>query len=213
MKALTLPGIDDYAEQHSTPAPQALQHLAEETRLNFDMPQMISGDVVGGFLQMLVYALRPLRVLEIGTFTGYSTLSMAAALPPGGRIISCELNERHAAFARRHIAESAHAQRIDVRIGPALETIAGLDEEFDFVFIDADKVNYINYLEAVLPKLSTGGLIAADNTLWNGDVLDPTIEDAETAALRRFNDKVRSDPGLVCVLLTLRDGVTLIRPA
>ena len=213
MKPITLPGIDEYAARCTTPDPAPLVALAERTRRDFDLPQMMVGPVEARFLQMLVIALRPRLVLEIGTFTGYSALSMAAVLPPGGRIVTCEASERHAAEARRNVAASASADRITIELGPALDTIARLDGPFDFVFIDADQVNYHRYLAAVLPKLSPIGLIAADNTLWNGDVVGDRSDDADTTALRRFNDAVVADPSLSSVLLTVRDGVTLIRRA
>jgi predicted O-methyltransferase YrrM len=162
---------------------------------------------------MLVYALRPTWVLEIGTFSGYSSLSMAAGLPPDGRITSCELSPVHAEAARAHIARSPYADRIEVIEGPALDTVARLDGPFDFVFIDADKTNYLAYYEAVLPKLAPGGLIAADNTLWGGRVVDDNDQSDDTLAIRAFNDGVVSDPRVVCVQATVRDGVTLIRPA
>lgn len=207
------PRVEAYAEAHTTPPGPLLDALALETRETMDAPQMMVGHLEGRFLEMLVYALKPRVVLEIGTFTGYSALAMAAALPAGGRIISCDISERHVEVARRHISASPYADRIDIRVGPALETIDSLDETFDFVFIDADKENYLNYLNAVRPKLATGGLIAADNTLWSGQVLDDSDASPSTLAIREFNDAVRDDDSVVCVQLTVRDGVTLIRPA
>ena len=136
---------------------------------------------------------------------------MAAALPPDGRIDTCEIDERHAEVARRYIARSPYADRITVHLGPALETIARLEGEFDLVFIDADKPNYVNYYEAVLPRLSPRGLIVADNTLWSGRVVNPEPDDASTQAIAAFNDRVRQDERVVCVQLSVRDGVTLIR--
>jgi caffeoyl-CoA O-methyltransferase len=138
---------------------------------------------------------------------------MAAGLAPGGRITSCEISPVHAEFARRHIAASPHAGAIEVVTGPALETIAGLPGPFDLVFIDADKASYLAYFEAVLPKLAPRGLIAADNTLWSGRVLDPSDTSEDTVGLRRFNDAVAHDPRVVAVQTTVRDGVTLIRHA
>jgi len=171
------------------------------------------GALEGRFLEMLVYALRPQWVLEIGTFSGYSSLSMAAGLPDGGRITSCELSPVHAAAARAHIARSPYADRIEVLEGPALGTVEKLDGPFGFVFIDADKTNYLAYYEAVLPKLAPGGLIAADNTLWSGRVVDDADQSDDTSAIRVFNDAVASDTRVVCAQLTVRDGVTLIRPS
>jgi caffeoyl-CoA O-methyltransferase len=138
---------------------------------------------------------------------------MAAALPSDGRIDTCEVEEAHAAVARRYIEEAGYSDLISIHMGPALETIAKLEGEFDFVFIDADKENYVNYYEAVLPRLSERGLIAADNTLWSGRVIDESDESEGTVAIRAFNDYVRADERVVCVLLSVRDGVTLIRRA
>ena len=207
------PAIERYAEEHSTAPVALLTSLADDTRSTMDVPQMMVGALEGRFLEMLVYAQRPQLVLEIGTFTGYSALSMAPALPAGGRIVTCDVSERHVELARRHIEASPYADVIEIRVGPAMDTIANLTGPFDFVFIDADKENYLNYLRAVLPKLAPGGLIAADNTLWSGQVLDSADDSASTAAIRAFNEAVVSDASLVCVQLTVRDGVTLIRPA
>jgi caffeoyl-CoA O-methyltransferase len=153
-------------------------------------------------------------VLEFGTYSGYSALSMARALPPDGRIVSLEVSPEHAEFARRHIAASPYADRIEVLLGPALEAVERLDGPFDLVFIDADKENYARYYEAALGKLSPRGLIVVDNTLWSGAVLDPEADGREsTRALAEFNDMVVRDERVVCVMLTVRDGVTLIRRA
>jgi caffeoyl-CoA O-methyltransferase len=206
------PVLEAYAQAHTTPPEGHLVALAEETRATLIAPQMMVGELEGRFLEMLVYALRPRWVLEIGTFSGYSSLSMAAGLPADGRVTTCELSPVHAAAARAHIARSPYADRIEVIEGPALDTVARLPGPFDFVFIDADKTNYLAYYEAVLPKLAPGGLIAADNTLWSGRVVDEGDESDDTWAIRGFNDTVVRDPRVVCVQLTVRDGVTLIRP-
>jgi caffeoyl-CoA O-methyltransferase len=163
---------------------------------------------------MLVFATGARRVLEFGTYSGYSALSMARGLPPDGRIFTLEVDPEHAEFAQRHIEVSPYADRIEIMLGPALESVARLDGPFDLVFIDADKENYGHYYEAALAKLSPTGLIAVDNTLWSGAVLEPGSEDASdsTRALAAFNDMVVADPRVVCVMLTVRDGVTLIRP-
>jgi caffeoyl-CoA O-methyltransferase len=150
-------------------------------------------------------------VLEIGTFSGYSALSMASALPPGGRIVTCEVDPRAAEMARRHFQASPWADRIELREGPALATIAELRGRFDLVFIDADKVEYRDYYEAVLPLLSDRGVIAVDNVLWSGRVLDPDDERDDTRAIAAFNDHVATDRRVVAVMLTIRDGLTLIR--
>jgi caffeoyl-CoA O-methyltransferase len=202
--------IEQYAADHTTPPGALLAELAEETRAMLERPQMLTGTIEGRFLELLVHASGARRVLEIGTYSGYSALSMAAGLPPGGHIDTCEVEEEHASVARRYIARSPYADRITVHLGPALETIAGLEGEFDFVFIDADKENYVNYYEAILPRLAQRGLIAADNTLWSGRVLGG--DDSEsTRALIEFNGLVRNDERVTCVQLTIRDGVTLIR--
>ena len=208
---ITDPAIEQYAVDHTSPEPAWFAEVAERTRQASPWAQMMVGTLEGRFLKMLVALVRPTTVLEIGTFTGYSALSMAEALPPAGRIITCDVSEEHAALAREHIALSPHAGRIEVRVGPALDTIAGLDGPFDLVFIDADKTNYANYLAAVLPKLSDDGVVVVDNVLWSGRVLDPSNDDPDTAAIRAFNDAVVGDDGLEAVMVPIRDGVTLIR--
>jgi caffeoyl-CoA O-methyltransferase len=201
--------IESYAEEHTTPPTELLRELAAETRETMPTPQMLTGTIEGRFLELLVHATGARRVLEIGTFTGYSALSMAAALPSDGRIDTCDNEPVHVEVARRYIARSPHAAKIAIHLGPALETVGRLEGEFDLVFIDADKTNYDNYYEAVLPRLSKRGLIAIDNTLWSGRVLDP--EDADSRALTALNDKLAADTRVVCVQLTIRDGVTLVR--
>jgi caffeoyl-CoA O-methyltransferase len=204
--------IERYAEEHTTPPEPLLAELARETRETLESPQMLTGTVEGRLLELLVYASGAKRVLELGTYSGYSALSMAAGLPPGGRIDTCELDESRAAVARRYIEHSPYADRIQIHLGPAVETIGRLEGEFDFVFIDADKPNYVNYYEAVVPRLAEGGFIAADNTLWSGRVLDDGDDDEGTSAIKAFNEHVKSDPRVTSVMLTVRDGVTLIRP-
>jgi caffeoyl-CoA O-methyltransferase len=203
--------IEHYAEDHTSHPPEHLLALAVETEMTLDFPQMMVGALEGRFLEMLVFCIGAERVLEIGTFSGYSALSMAAGLPASGRIVTCDISEKHLDVARRFIEKSPFADRIEIRQGPALDTIATLDGPFDFVFIDADKDNYVNYYEAVLPKLAPRGLIAADNTLWSGQVIDPSDTSSGTVAIRAFNDHVRDDPRTEQVQLTVRDGVTLIR--
>jgi len=202
--------IERYAEAHTTPPPPLLAELATETHETLSSPQMLTGPIEGRFLQQLVFASGARRVLELGTYSGYSALSMAEGLPPDGRIDTCEVDEHHAEVARRYIARSGYADRITVHLGPALETIARLEGDFDFVFIDADKGNYVNYYEAVLPRLSERGLMVADNTLWSGRVVDPD-DDEGTQAIVAFNEHVAADDRVVCVQLSVRDGVTLIR--
>ncbi len=211
MTAIVDPALETYASEHTTAPPALLEALATDLVATLDFPGMMVGRLEGRFLEMLTFALGAQSVLEIGTFGGYSALSMAAGLAPGGRITSCEISPVHAEFARRHIAASPYADRIEVVVGPAIETIATREGPFDLVFIDADKAGYPDYFEAVLPKLSPRGLIAADNTLWSGRILDPTDQSEDTVVLRRFNDALAVDPRVVVVQTTVRDGVTLIR--
>jgi caffeoyl-CoA O-methyltransferase len=201
--------LEDYAEGHTTPPEALLAELAEETKATMATPQMLTGPIEGRFLELLVAGTGAKRVLEIGTFTGYSALSMAAALPPDGRIDTLDIEPKHAEVAQRYFDRSPHGDKITLHLGPGLETIGTLDGEFDFVFIDADKENYDAYFEAVLPRLSEGGLIAIDNTLWSGRVLDPP--DETTNLIAALNDKLAADDRVVVVQLTVRDGVTLVR--
>jgi caffeoyl-CoA O-methyltransferase len=207
--------VEAYAADHTSPPAAHLRALAEETRAALDSPQMLTGEVEGRFLEFLVFLARPRLVLEIGTYSGYSALSMAQTLPDGGRIVTCELDPERVRFAERHIAGAGLADRIEVRQGPAIETIDTLDGPFDLVFIDADKAGYLDYYEAVLPKLADRGLIVVDNVLWSGRVAAPPADDdsESTRALRTFNDHVTADELVVSVMLTVRDGVTLIRRA
>ena len=207
------PAIEAYAEAHTSPPTGGLQRLAEETTASLDAPQMMVGALEGRVLEMLVFLSGAKRILEIGTFSGYSSISMAAGLPDGGRITTCDISERHAEVARRHIEANGLSDRIEVRVGPALDTLKELEGPFDLVFIDADKGNYRNYYEAVLPKLAPRGVIAADNTLWSGKVIDQTDQEADTVAIRDFNQHVADDPRVVNVILTVRDGITLLRKA
>ena len=171
---------------------------------------MLTGHLEGAFLRSLVAITGARRVLEIGMFTGYSAMAMASALPGDGKLVTLDISEEHAEVARRHIEASPWRDRIEIRMGPALETLAGLDGPFDFVFIDADKTNYRNYYEAVLPKLSARGVIAIDNVLWGGGVLDASDDSADTRAIVELNDFIASDDRVDVVLVTIRDGVSLV---
>ena len=203
--------IEAYAAAHTTPPEELLAELAEETKATLRSPQMLTGPIEGRLLELLVHGIEAKRVLELGTYSGYSSLSMAAGLAEDGHIETCEVDEKHAEVARRYIERSQYADRITVHLGPALETIERLGGEFDFVFIDADKENYGAYYEALLPRLTPHGLMAIDNTLWSGRVLDESDDSADTRAIRELNDRIASDPRVVAVQLTVRDGVTLIR--
>ena len=205
--------IDAYAEAHTTPPPELLAELAAETRQTMASAQMLTGTVEGRFLQQLVFGLQAKRVLELGTFTGYSSLSMAMGLPEGGHIDTCEVSEEHAEVARRYHSRSPYGERITIHMGPALETIERLGGEWDFVFIDADKENYGNYYDALVPRLAATGLMAIDNTLWSGRVLDADDDTETTRSIRELNDRIAADDRVVAVQLTVRDGVTLVRRA
>jgi len=204
------PRVVEYAEAHSTEPDPHLRAIYAETKENFKWWGMMVGRQEGRYLEMLVFAVGATRVLEIGTFTGYSSIAMAGGLAPGGKITSCDIDPVHVETARRNIAASPYADRIEVIEGPALETVATLEGPFDFVFIDADKSGYDAYFEAVLPKLAPRGLIACDNTLFGGTVLEEN-DHADGSALRRFNDKLVKDPRVVVAFTTVRDGVTLVR--
>jgi caffeoyl-CoA O-methyltransferase len=205
------PALEDYAREQSSPEPPLLAELAAATREFSDSHGMMVGPLEGRFLKILVAALGARRVLEIGTFTGYSALSMAEALPAGGRLITCEISQEHAAMARRFVERSAFADRIEIRVGAASETLRTLEGPFDFVFIDADKGGYRAYYEAALALLAPGGLIAVDNVLASGRVIDPADESEYGQAIRAFNDHVAGDPRVEAVMVPIRDGVTLIR--
>jgi caffeoyl-CoA O-methyltransferase len=218
------PRVVEYAEQHSTAPPAHLQAVEDATRRDSDAWFMMVGRQEGRFLELLVHSTGARSVLEIGTFTGYSSIAMAAGLVPGGRIVTLELSAEHARLSRANIEASGCADRIEVVEGPALESLAALPGPFDLVFIDADKTGYDAYFEATLPKLSPHGLIVCDNTLYGGQVLGPAASGAGTAAsgghrdenaeaLRIFNEKVATDHRVVCAFTTIRDGVTLIRHA
>jgi len=205
------PDIERYSDAHTTPGPDWLDALAAETREQLECPQMLTGPVEGRLLETLVWVIGARRVLELGTYSGYSALSMAAALPDGGKVITCELDASHAEFAQRHIDASPYADRIEIRVGPAIDAVRSLDGPFDLVFIDADKTGYSDYFEATLPLLSERGLIVIDNTLFSGDVLEPSSDSSR--AIADLNDRLAADPRVVCVLLPVRDGVTLVRRA
>ncbi|HEX6621494.1 MAG TPA: class I SAM-dependent methyltransferase [Solirubrobacteraceae bacterium] len=203
--------LDAYVDAHATPLEPLLQENYEATYASLSSPQMIAGPVLGRLLRLLVSVAAPRLVLEIGTFSGYSALSMAGGLPPDGRIVTCEVSPERAAFAQGYFDRSPWGDRIDVHVGPALDTVNGLDGPFDFVFIDADKEGYTDYYEAVVPKLSPRGVVAVDNTLSSGDVVDPV--DERDRVMADFNDHVQADERTENVLLSVRDGVTLIRLA
>ncbi|MEI6681759.1 MAG: O-methyltransferase [Bacteroidota bacterium] len=210
-----------YAAEHTTPELPVLAQLNRETHLSQVYPQMLSGHLQGTFLSMITHMIRPARILEIGTFTGYSAISMATAMAsvpadlPGGSeavLHTIEINPEQEEMIRSFIRLAGLEERIHLHIGDALEIIPGIDETWDMVFLDADKPNYMDYYNLVLPRLRKGGFIVADNVLWNGKVTgDPGKMDKDTRGICRFNDFVQHDDRVENMLLPLRDGLMMIR--
>ncbi|MFF3306015.1 O-methyltransferase [Streptomyces sp. NPDC002952] len=207
------PVVEKYAEEASSPAPPWLAGLVADTEAGTELPAMMVGSLEGEFLAALVFALRPRRILEIGTFTGYSALCMAEAMPADAELHTCELSPLHASIARKHFGASPWAGRIHLIEGPALPAVRDLPGPFDLVFIDADKPGYVDYYEAVLPKLSPHGLVLADNVLQFGGVANERDQQPDTVAMRAFNAHVAADPRVRQSVLTVREGVTVIRLA
>jgi caffeoyl-CoA O-methyltransferase len=201
--------IEQYAEAHTEPVDPLLEELWEETHRTMEQAQMQLGRIAGTFLNLLVRTSGARHALEIGMFTGYSGLMIAAGLPDDGTLVTCDVNPKAEEIARRYFARSPHGNKITIRMGPALETIRTLSPPIDFVFIDADKSNYPRYYEAVLPLMPRGGLLVADNTLWSGRVLKPRNEDDR--GIVAFNDVVARDSRMEKVLLTVRDGMMVAR--
>jgi caffeoyl-CoA O-methyltransferase len=204
------PRIARYAAGHTTPPADHLADVAAATRERLPVPQMMSGVVEARLLEAIVVASAARRVLEIGTFTGYGAISIAARLGPDGRVTTIEYDEDLAAIAREHIDASPYAARIDLVRGDAREIVDTLDGLFDLVFVDAWKSDYLRYYEAVLPKLAERGLIVCDNVLWSGGVLETDRADADTRALHAFNEQVQADDRVHNALLTVGDGLMLI---
>lgn len=209
-----IPALDElevYAEAVSTPEPEFLRRLREEADRTTACPQMIAGPLQGRLLAMVTQLCGARRVLEIGTFVGYSALWFAGALPEGGEVVTVDRDPGIRPIAERYFAQAPSGQKITLRIGDALEVIRDLRGPFDLVFIDADKVNYLRYYETVFDKVPSGGVFLADNVLWSGRVLDPAARDPETEALRTFAQRVCQDRRVEVVLLTVRDGLLLAR--
>ena len=212
--------LSEYIEQHSSPESTVLQQITRSTHLEVINPRMLSGHVQGRVLSMLSQMIRPKRILELGTFTGYSALCLAEGLTEDGRLITLEHNDEMENSIRRNFALSPLGEKIELVIGDAKEVLENFElgavsdrgEQFDLVFIDADKKEYCDYLDLVLPLVREGGWILADNTLWDGHIVDPAYDkDKQTVALRAFNDKVAQDERLEKVILPLRDGLTIIQ--
>ncbi len=209
MISLVSPEIEQYCVESTTPVPDYVEGLARATEQRMPIPEMLSGPIEGSLLQLLVWASRARRVLEIGTFTGYSALMLAEALPDDGALVTCEVDADSASLAREYFSKSPHGRKIELRMGPALDTMQALDAGFDLVFIDAEKTEYPDYYEAALRLLSPRGIIAIDNALWGGRVLDPSSESDH--AIAGLNERIRGDERVRQVLLPLRDGLMLVR--
>ena len=204
--------LDDYILDHTSPEPDYLYRLWRATNVKTLHGRMASGHLQGRLLKMLVEMIRPQNVLEVGTFSGYSAISMAEGLTEGSRLYTFEVNDEMEDFTRPWIELSAVADKITFIIGDALDGAPRLGVEFDMVFIDGDKRAYCDYYDMALSVLRPGGFIVADNTLWDGHVTDPAYDhDQQTQGIRRFNDYVAGDPRTEQVILPMRDGLTLIR--
>ncbi len=202
--------IEIYAQEHSAALPPLLAELTQATQEKFGgLAMMLSGQIEGQLLQTLAASIGAKRALEIGTFTGFSALMMAAALPDDGEIVTLELSSDHAALARSFFQRSPDGHKVRLIEGPALDSLKTLEGPFDLVFIDADKTGYLDYYEAALPMLSERGVIAVDNVLWSGYILDPKDDDGR--AIAAFNDHIARDERITNVILTVRDGIMLIR--
>lgn len=205
--------LEEYISSHSTPENACLEAITRDTHVHILNPHMLSGHVQGRVLSMMSHMIRPKRILELGTFTGYSALCLAEGLAEGGRLITIEHNDELEETIERNLNRSALREKIDLRIGDCKSVIGDLkDELFDLVFIDADKREYCAYLELVYPLVPVGGFILADNTLWDGHIIDPAYDkDKQTLGLRAFNDQLKEDDRFEQVILPLRDGLTVIR--
>ena len=211
MKTLVSAEIEAYAQAHSMPESAVCRALREETYRTMAYAQMLVGPLEGAFLKMMAQLAGAKRVLEIGTFTGYSALCFAEAIPEDGSVLTCEVDEKSAAVARRYVAQAPCGKKIEIRMGPALDTMSRLAGPFDLIFIDADKLNYLNYYRRALDLIAPHGVILIDNVLWDGDVVKQPPPDEKTAAIQELNRVVASDPRVTAVLVTIRDGVLVIR--
>ena len=209
--------LEEYISSHSTAENEVLEAITRDTHVHILNPHMLSGHVQGRVLSMLSHMIKPKRILELGTFTGYSALCLAEGLAEGGRLITIEHNDELEETIQRNIAKSPLSNRIELIIGDAVEVISNQfsvfsNQPFDLVFIDADKREYCTYLDAVYPLVPVGGFVLADNTLWDGHIIDPAYDkDKQTLGLRAFNDKLKEDDRFEQVILPLRDGLTMIR--
>lgn len=212
MKPFVMPEIEAYAEAHSASESEVRRRLREETNLTMECPQMVVGPLEGAFLQIMALSVGARRVLEIGTFTGYSALCFAESLPDDGQVITCDIDSDSTALAMRYWRQSPHGAKIHLRLAPALETLQAISGPFDLIFIDADKVNYVNYYHRALDLIAERGVILIDNVLWGGEVLKSPPPDSSTAIIQELNRMVRADSRVSAVLVTIRDGILVIKP-
>jgi caffeoyl-CoA O-methyltransferase len=204
--------FEEYVEKHTTAETSLMLEINRQTHLKTFYPNMLSGQIQGKFLEMVSRMIRPRRILEIGTFTGYSAIAFAAGLADDGKIITIDINDELRELVNDFVERSGYSDKIEIRIGDALQIIPTLDMEFDLVFIDADKEQYVDYYEMAMPKLKKGGFILADNVLWGGKVLEPDARsDKETLGIKAFNEHLRNDTRVEQVMLTIRDGLMLAR--
>lgn len=202
--------IEDYIEAHISPEPERLQQVSRNTYLHRLYPQMCSGHLQGRLLKMLTQMIAPKRILELGTFTGYSTLCFAEGMPDDAELHTVEIDDENADQLEETFAASPWAGKIHLHIGDAIDVVPTLGADWDLVFIDANKRQYCQYYEMALERLRPGGYILADNTLWYGKVTEPTVNDPQTCEIRRFNEIVAADPRVEKVIIPLRDGMTII---
>jgi caffeoyl-CoA O-methyltransferase len=205
------PEWEQYAEEHTTPEPGILAKLNRETQTTQVYPRMLSGHLQGTMLRMISHMVKPLRVLEIGTFTGYSAICLASGLKESGVLHTIDVNPEQEDIIRRYFKEAGMNDRIILHIGKALDVMKTLDEQWDLVFIDADKDNYLNYYKFLFDRVNKGGYILADNAFWGGKVLDPTTTDKETLGIIEFNEFIQKDDRVENILCPIRDGLMIIR--
>lgn len=203
--------MDRYIDENCTPEDPVLEQLNRETHLQVMQPRMLSGKVQGKFLEFLSIMIRPKRILEIGTYTGYSAISLAKGLVQGGKLFTIDINDELNLMVNKYLEAADKKHMVETIIGDASEIIPNLEGPFDIVFIDADKKNYSNYFDLVFDQVSPGGWIIADNVLWSGKVADTTISDKDTDALRAYNRKIQNDSRVENVIASVRDGLSIAR--
>ena len=203
--------LEQYAGIHTSPESELLARINRETHLEVLQPRMLSGHLQGRVLSLLANLLKPKRILEIGTYTGYSALCLAEGLPDDGKLITIDVKEELQARVQGYFNDSSYKGQIDYRIGDAMELIPTLPDMWDLVFIDADKKNYLNYYDLVIERMNPGGIILADNILWSGKVIDEAAQDRETVLLRKYNERIQADERVENILLPIRDGIMVAR--